>query len=467
LARTISFDLGDGGLLGLAEGGGVFGPSPGCALVLGEGLLLGGEALRRCRLSPRLVASDFWARLDTAPLGPPFPEGLSSADLVHAHLEHLWKKAKAGTDEVILAIPGVYDERQLGVLLGITHSLAMPVGGLVDAALAGASAGFRGERLIHVDLGLRRAVVTEIRQGASLVRERVALIDRWGLDEIHDAQMRGAAEAFVRRERFDPLHDAATEQQLFDRLPPLLAALARDGRTTLSLSTAGHEVAVDLTRTEAEEWTATFARELSQQVSLLKEPGEPTSVLVSSHAARLPGLVACLAAIRGVEVEMLSAQAAAVGGLRQRAAIRSPGGALRLVTRLPRPEGPKKAAVSEAAVIPPTPSEAVPAARSGRRPTHVLVDSVARAITSEPLVVGTAPAVGARGLRLEGEIAGVSRAHCRLFESGGASLVEDLSTFGTFLNGERVPGRAVLAKGDRIRVGSPGIELLLIEADED
>ena len=224
MARTISLDLGDVGLLGLADSGVVLGPSPGCALVEGARLLLGAEALRRCRLSPRLVASDFWARLDAVPLGPPFPEGLSSADLVHAHLESLWKTAKAGTGEVILVLPGVYDEGQLGVLLGIAESLAMPVTGLVDAAIAAAASGFPGERLIHVDLGLRRAVVSEIRQGDSLVRERVARIDRFGLDEIHDAQMRGAAEAFVRRERFDPLHDAATEQQLFDRLPALLAS---------------------------------------------------------------------------------------------------------------------------------------------------------------------------------------------------------------------------------------------------
>ena len=466
MARTISLDLGDVGLLGLADSGVVLGPSPGCALVEGARLLLGADALRRCRLSPRLVASDFWARLDTVPLGPPFPEGLSSADLVHAHLESLWKAVKAGTGEVILVLPGVYDEGQLGVLLGIAESLAMPVTGLVDAAIAAAAAGFPGERLIHVDLGLRRAVVSEIRQGDSLVRERVARIDRFGLDKIHDARMRGAAEAFVRRERFDPLHDAAMEQQLFDRLPALLAALEREERTTLSLRAAGREVEIELTRAEVEEWTASFATELSQQVSLLKGHGEFTSVLVSSHAARLPGLPARLAAIRGVEVVMLSAQAAAAGGLRERAAVRSLGGDVRFVTRLPRPEG-QKGAASGAAVIVPRPAEPARAMTSGPRPTHVLLGAVARAITEQPLVLGTAPSVGARALRLEGEIAGVSRAHCRLFESGGASFVEDLSTFGTFLNGERVPGRAVLAKGDRIRMGSPGIELLLITAGED
>jgi pSer/pThr/pTyr-binding forkhead associated (FHA) protein len=91
---------------------------------------------------------------------------------------------------------------------------------------------------------------------------------------------------------------------------------------------------------------------------------------------------------------------------------------------------------------------------------------VAHAITAEPLVVGTAPPAGVRRLRLEGETAGVSRAHCRLFESAGEAVVEDLSSWGTFVNGERVQGRVVLAAGDRIRVGSPGIELVLIASGE-
>jgi pSer/pThr/pTyr-binding forkhead associated (FHA) protein len=96
----------------------------------------------------------------------------------------------------------------------------------------------------------------------------------------------------------------------------------------------------------------------------------------------------------------------------------------------------------------------------------VLHDTAAHAIGAEPLVVGTAPPSGARSLRLEGETAGVSRAHCRFFESAGESIVEDLSTWGTYLNGERVAGRAVLASGDKVRVGSPGIELVLIAAGE-
>jgi hypothetical protein len=464
VARALGLDTSDSGLLAVGDDGAAFGPSPGIALVEARRVLFGAEALRACRLRPRQVASDFWARLDDEPLGPPFPDGLRAVDLVHGHLDSLWREAKTHTSEVLLALPGGYDERQLGRLLGIAQALGLPVAGAVDAALAAASAGFTGERLLHVDLGQRRAVVTEIRQGSALVRERVAPIDRWGRDEVLDAQMRGAAAAFVTQARFDPLHDAATEQALFDRLPGWTLALERADGVAAVLSAAGRDVETTLTRGQVEAWTARFADELQQQVSMLKHTGEPTGVLVSAHAARLPGLVARLSSVRGVEVALLPVQAAALGALRSRDAIRSRPGALAFVTRLPRPEAPEASSLGAAVLLPPAPRPAP--AGSGRRPTHVLFATAAHAIGAEPLVVGTAPPSGARGLRLEGETAGVSRAHCRFFESAGESVVEDLSTWGTFVNGERVAGRAVLAAGDKVRVGSPGIELVLIAAGE-
>jgi len=460
VGHALGLEAGDAGLLAVAEGGAVFGPSPAVAIVEAGRLRFGEEALAACRLLPRQVASDFWARLDGEPVGPLFPVDLRSADLVHGHLETLWAKARARTSEVLLAVSGGYDERQLGVLVGITQELGIPVSGMVDSAVAAASAGFAGERLLHVDLGQRRGVVTEIRQRASLVRERVAAIDRWGADEVVDAEVHGAAEMFVKQARFDPLHDATTEQALFDRLPGWLAALERVDQLAVALPVAGRQVETALTRAQAEAWTARFAEELQQQVSVLKHTGEPTSVLVSARAARLPGFVARLREVRGVEVALLGVHAAAAGALRAKDRVRSAPSGLRRVTRLPRPEAPDASSCGAAVLLPPTP-KAVPLA-SGRRPTHLLLDNVAHAITAEPLVVGTAPPAGARRLPLAGETAGVSRSHCRVFESAGQAVVEDLSSWGTFVNGERVAGRAVLAAGDRVRVGSPGIELVLI-----
>ncbi|MBS0376677.1 MAG: FHA domain-containing protein [Proteobacteria bacterium] len=86
------------------------------------------------------------------------------------------------------------------------------------------------------------------------------------------------------------------------------------------------------------------------------------------------------------------------------------------------------------------------------------------ALGPEPLLVGRAPA-GARAVAVEGPAAGVSRTHCRLAAEGGDVVLEDLSRHGTFVNGGRVERRVHLAAGDRVRVGTPGVELELVRLE--
>jgi pSer/pThr/pTyr-binding forkhead associated (FHA) protein len=49
----------------------------------------------------------------------------------------------------------------------------------------------------------------------------------------------------------------------------------------------------------------------------------------------------------------------------------------------------------------------------------------------------------------------------------GAVTVEDHSTYGSYVNDERVVGRTVLTVGDRLRLGAPGVTLELIQLVHD
>ena len=50
----------------------------------------------------------------------------------------------------------------------------------------------------------------------------------------------------------------------------------------------------------------------------------------------------------------------------------------------------------------------------------------------------------------------------RLTRDAAGAWLEDRSTYGTYLNGERVGGRAALRAGDRLRLGNPGVELEMV-----
>jgi predicted component of type VI protein secretion system len=89
-------------------------------------------------------------------------------------------------------------------------------------------------------------------------------------------------------------------------------------------------------------------------------------------------------------------------------------------------------------------------------------------LRSEPLTVGSAVPEGLRALQLPSGLPGVSRVHCRLLLRDGMACIEDLSSYGSFVNEQRVHGRAVLQRGDRVRLGAPGIVLEMIQmADEN
>jgi pSer/pThr/pTyr-binding forkhead associated (FHA) protein len=95
----------------------------------------------------------------------------------------------------------------------------------------------------------------------------------------------------------------------------------------------------------------------------------------------------------------------------------------------------------------------------------VLFRNTAYSIDSTPLSLGSQPATGERWIDLQGEMPGVSRRHCSLVRQGGQCVVQDYSRYGTFLNGHKIDGSAVLQVGDLLRIGTPGHELRLITTE--
>ncbi len=114
-----------------------------------------------------------------------------------------------------------------------------------------------------------------------------------------------------------------------------------------------------------------------------------------------------------------------------------------------------------------TPAPTATAVPAEAVPTHVLFNGRAWPITATPLTLGWSVGQVARALTLPAGIAGVSRAHCTLERRDGQSVVTDHSTYGTFVNDERVGGTVMLKVGDVLRLGAPGVSLELIRVLPD
>jgi hypothetical protein len=421
--------------------------SPGVALVAPSGLKVGEAAAAAQRLQPMLAADRFWSDLAPDSFAGAVDPPVSHADLAHAHLSEVWGAVATMDDEAVFALPGSMRLHQAGLLLGIARRVGIPVAGTVDAALA-ACAGLPARAdVLHLDVQIHQAVLTVLEGATTLRRRRVEIAPRAGLKVMYGAWAQLVSEAMVRRTRFDPLHQATSEQQLYERLPGWLAALAGQESLDVSIDSGGGSFAATVRRAQftlaAEAWYA--------QIAELLRAGHradgPATLALSARAALLPALADRLATTPGLELLTLPEVAAAAGAAARAAEI-GPAEPPTLVTALAR---------SHAAETRPRPAAGVPA-------THAVLDGRAHAIDERPLVIGYGEGEGRR-IALGGGGEGISRAHCTLVRSGGRTVVRDHSRYGTFVNGGRIAGEAEIGAGDRLRVGSPGVVFELVAVD--
>ncbi len=441
---TIGIELVDAAVIAVRDGTRVA-ASPGIALADPAGLVVGEAAAAAARVQPVLASDRFWSDLAQDSFAGTGEHALSHADLAHAHLTGLWDAIAIAGDSAAFAVPGSMRLHQVGLVLGIARRIGIPVAGVVDAAVAACAGLVARASVLHLDVQLHQAVLTELQGAVVLRRRRVDIAPRAGLKAMYSAWAQLVSEAMVRRTRFDPLHQAASEQQLYQRLPEWLAALP--GRESL-------DVAID---TEAGIFSATLRRERFTlaaeawyaQIAELVHGGhradEPTTLALSARAGLLPALGERLASLPGLDLQLLPDDAAAAAAAARAGEI-GPAEPPTLATALAR---------SHAA-----------AARERRRKisspaTHVILDGRAHAIDEQPLVAGLGAGDGRR-ISLDGPTAGISRAHCTLTRRGARVMVRDHSRYGTFVNGERVDGEAELGAGDRLRLGTPGIVLELV-----
>ncbi len=106
-----------------------------------------------------------------------------------------------------------------------------------------------------------------------------------------------------------------------------------------------------------------------------------------------------------------------------------------------------------------------------KQPTHVLYQNLAYPITEKPLIIGHQGVADGSGIQIQGQIAGISRKHCAVQLQENKVVLNDYSTYGTFVDENPVAGKTILLLGQTIRVGTPGENLKLIacldgEADE-
>lgn len=381
-----------------------------------------------------------------------------SIALVAAELVRRLAAQPPGQGETVwIATPALASEHGLSAMLAIARSLSLPVEGFVDAAVASVAAAGLEERAIVLEVGMHHAAATYIdRDGAQVRRRRTVVAERGGLVAFYQGWLELVSTTMVKRTRFDPLHDAATEQKLFDSLARWTREAAIEGAVNAVLTKGEERFEVTLTRDQFAEAGQGLHREMVRLLHELRPAGAPVVLVVPAMIEQLPGVRDALEQFGDCElISVPDGFAAAVASSFDLPA-RAGADPVRLLRRLPVITGEPPGVVSE-----------VERHRLGTRehpvvvPSHVLLDDQVYSLGGAPLVIGRSPA-GPRTIVLSEGLAGISRRHCTLVCEGGEIVLVDHSSYGTYVNGERVAERVRLRSGDRVRIGDPGVELSLI-----
>jgi hypothetical protein len=293
---TLALEINDVGLV-LVRDGEIVAEEPGCAMLDGRTVETGSSALRRARLKPLYAETRHWQDLGTAALPRPMPAAATYADVAYAQLAALAEGLPGGARDTLLAVPGGYGREQLAVLLGVAREAGLEVVGLVDAGLAAAALEPVPESVLQLELATHQSVLTVLEHAGELRRSGCELLPRHGWMALQQAWLDMVAAAFVRRTRFDPLHEAASEQRLWDALPGWLAALERDPVVTVDAVAAGETLTVELSRGDFAAAAAATYDAVLQALQRARPARGPLQLRLSQRWAGLPGFAERLAGL--------------------------------------------------------------------------------------------------------------------------------------------------------------------------
>jgi hypothetical protein len=310
------------------------------------------------------------------------------------------------------------------------------------------------ERLLHLDIHLHRFVLTELERGARLRRTRVRQLTQAGHLALRETWVEAIADTFIRTTRFDPMYSAVSEQLLHERLPLWLGELRGKDRIQVGMPHKNKTFSVILNAARLVQAVASVYEQIKRfiQDALDPHPHAPITLQLSHRLVDLPGLTDCLTQIKKIKLVTLGPETVALGALQHVPHTRKSDDSLSLVTDLAAPfPGPDGMSPPAHEILPKV-----------EKPSHILYRARAYPILDEPITVGSKVSGKCRKLNLIGPLHGVSRNHCTVCIKENGVWLEDQSTYGTFVNGEKVSGRVHLNLGDKIRIGTPGEELRLI-----
>lgn len=260
-------------------------------------IIFGQEAQAQFRRQPLNSFNQYWNQLNVEPINANHNKIRHYADLAHQQLLAL--HGQDNFDELILVVPASFNREKLSLLLGICGQCPFEVIGLVDSAVIGSSnmnasntsASNARSKILHLDIQLHQCILTHLSQsngseGTQTQIKSVDIIPGTGISQLYTRFAHYLSEQFIEQCRFDPIHNADSEQQLYNLLGQLING---EQSAELQLSLDGKQVTLN----RQSIWR--HASDLFDELSSTLEKCTPfDSLIVHQRITALDGLYAQL-----------------------------------------------------------------------------------------------------------------------------------------------------------------------------
>lgn len=414
---------------------------------------LGINAFSKSRITPQNIENRYWLDLSTTSYMIDHYKHLCSADIV-SHEMQIIKSIIGKDSSLIIVVPPYLNNQQLSLFLGIANELNIKITGFLESSVAATRREYKFATLVHLDLHLHCLSASIMNQNNKSSVNKSFIINDCGQLGFNNCWIKMISQAFIKQCRFDPLHAAESDQQLINNLTSWVAQSITKESVHLEIEYGNQSYECDIQSSDFILAVMPLYKSLFNKLRSIFQAEDLPAIQISNRIAKLPGLVDLL------ELKLSAAvfeneKGSTVSGASERFIDKEQqDSSLKITQSLPWDKPSikinkvnRKMSVND-------------------KPSHILFESIAYPIDSLPMMIGSNPSQKENFLLISSNITGISRNHCTVIMKNDRCILNDLSRYGTYLNDQRVEGSSILNTGDKIRIGSPGIEMMLITLGE-
>ncbi len=425
--------------------------SPAFINLRGRHAQIGLDAQAVSKLDPTRTESQFWDRFGRTGLTASYRAAATQADLAYLHLESIWERLERPNDPLLLTVPADFSDEQVSLLLGVCQRLEMPVRAVLAKPVALAPRPLPGRTIFCLDLFLHKAVLARLDQSQWLSMDRIATNRDVGLARLRETWSHAAARRFVSETRFDPMHDAGTEQSLYDALLEW-EQLGQDWDSiAIKIDNGDKQFASTIDTERLTRAGEVVLRRLEAFVAQEVSGANAPVLLLPQSLARLPGISAALSQVPQLELIACELTEKNHGLSRLYLDRQQEDEGVAFIDKLPwfgQPDLVKHADQIQDG--------------GGRKPTHVLHGATAYPIGADGLWVGSDVAPPGVNLSQYGDV--LAPKHLRLSLKGDTIVLENASGRPLKVNQQSVEDAVNVKAGDRVQL-APTLELMLIAVE--